>query len=112
MNERIEALRGRLPDDVLSNVRMYDCHPTATLMKDVKIKAWGESGPIAAGMHVNVQPPTYFNHFESRYVDKGLTERRFHFPRWRFQTVEHLIYIADWAAEEFLGERLAAWLDR
>ena len=112
MNERIEALRGRLPDDVLSKVRMYDCHPTATLMKEVKLKAWGESGPIAAGTQVSVQPPTYFNRSESRYVDKDLTELRFYFPRWRFQTVEHLIYIPDWAEEEYLEEKLASWLDR
>ena len=37
MNERINALRGKLPDGVLNQIAMYDCHPTADLMKGVKI---------------------------------------------------------------------------
>jgi len=112
MNERIEALRGRLPCDVLSTVYMYDCHPTADLMKKVKIDTWGEFGPIAAGMSVSVQPPTYFSHSDSWYADTYRTELRFFFQKWRFQTVEHLIYIPDWAVEEYLEEKLTSWLDR
>ena len=112
MNERIEALRGNLPDCVLNQIAMYDCHPTADLMKLVKIKTWSKLGPIAAGMSVNVQPPTYFCHSDSWYANTDRTELRFFFQRWRFETVEQLIYIPDWAVEEILEERLVAWLDQ
>ena len=112
MNERIEALRGRLPDSLLNQIGMYDSHPTADLMKGVKIKTWGEYGPIASGTQVNVQAPTYFTHQDPWYTFTSREELRFFFPKWRFQTCEHLIYIPDWAVEEYLEERLAAWLDR
>ena len=62
MNERINALRGKLPDGVLNQIAMFDRHPTADLMKEVKIKVWDEYGPIAAGVQVSVQAPTYFTH--------------------------------------------------
>ena len=111
MNERIEALSGRLPDGVLNQIAMYDCHPTADLMKTVKIKTWDEYGPIANGMHVSVQLPTYFTQGEWWYAHTDRTQLRFSFPKWRFQTVERLIYIPDWAVEEYLEERLASWVD-
>ena len=62
MNERINALRGKLPDGVLNQIAMYDCHPTADLMKEVKIKTWDEYGPIASGTQVSFQEPTCFTH--------------------------------------------------
>ena len=112
MNERIEALRGCLPDGALNQIRMFDSHPTADLMKGITIKTWGEYGPIASGMQVNVQAPTYFTHQDPWYTFTSREELRFFFPKWRFQTCEHLIYIPDWAVEEYLEERLAAWFNR
>ena len=112
MNDRINALRGKLPDGVLNQIAMYDSHPTADLMRGVKIKAWDEYGPIASGMQVSVQEPAHFTHQDPWYALTDRRELRFFFPKWRFTTCENLIYIADWAAEEFLEERLAAWLDR
>ena len=112
MNERIKALRGRLPNGVLNQISMYDSHPTADLMRVVKIKAWDEYWPIAPGMQAIVQEPAYFTHQDPWYALTDRRELRFFFPKWRFATCEHLIYIADWVAEEFLEERLAAWLDR
>ncbi len=46
MNERIQALRGCLPNGVLGIISMYDCHPTADLMKTVAIKAWRKESVI------------------------------------------------------------------
>ena len=63
-------------------------------------------------MQVNVQAPTYFTHQDPWYAFTSREELRFFFRKWRFKTCERLIYIPDWAAEEFLEERLAAWLDR
>ena len=111
MNERINALRGKLPDGVLNQIAMFDRHPTADLMKEVKIKVLDEYGPIAAGMEVSVQPPTYFTHSDSWYAYTDRTQLRLFFPKWRFQTVEHLIYTPDWAVEEYLEDQLAAWVD-
>ena len=112
MNERIKALVGRLPDGVLNQIVMFDSHPTADLMKEVKIKAWDEYGPIAGGMQVSVPAPTYFTHQDPWYALSDRIELKFFFPKWRFATCENLIYIPDWAAEEFLDERVAAWFDR
>ena len=112
MNERIKALRGCLPDGVLNQISMYDSHPTADLMRGVKIKAWDEYWPIAPGMQAIVQEPAYFTHQDPWYALTDRRELRFFFPKWRFATCEHLIYIPDWAVEEYLEERLAAWLDR
>ena len=112
MNERIKALVGRLTDGVLNQIGMFGSHPTADLMKEVKIKAWDEYWPIASGMQAIVQEPAYFTHQDPWYALSDRRELRFFFPKWRFATCEHLIYIADWVAEEFLEERLAAWLDR
>ena len=112
MNERIKALRSRLPDGALNQISMYDSHPTADLMRGVKIKAWDEYWPIAPGMQAIVQEPAYFTHQDPWYALTDCRELRFFFPKWRFATCEHLIYIADWVAEEFLEERVAAWLNR
>ena len=112
MNERIKVLRDRLPNGVLNLISMFDSHPTADLMKEVEIKSWGEYGPIAAGIQVTVQEPTYFTHQDPWYRFTDRKELRFFFPKWRFQTCENLIYIPDWAVEEYLEERLAAWLDQ
>jgi hypothetical protein len=112
MNERIKALRGRLPDCVLNQIGLFVSHPTADLMRGVKIKAWGEYWPIAPGMQVSVQEPAYFTHQDPWYALTDRRELRFFFPKWRFATCENLIYIPDWAEEEFLEERVAAWLDR
>ena len=40
MNERIKVLRDRLPNGVLNLISMFDSHPTADLMKKVKIRTW------------------------------------------------------------------------
>ena len=114
MNERINALRGKLPDGVLNQIAMYDCHPTADLMKGVKIETWDKCGhcAIPAGMKVTVQEPTYFTLNEEWFLETSRRELRFYFPKWRFGTCEGMIYIPDWAAEEYLEERLAAWLDQ
>ena len=112
MNERIKALRGRLPDGALNQITMFDRHPTADLMKEVKIKAWDEYGPIASGTQVRVQYPTYFTHQDPWYALTDRTELLFFFRKWQFTTCEILIYLPDWAVEDFLEERLEAWLDR
>jgi hypothetical protein len=57
MNERIQALRGRLPKDLLGIISMYDCHPTADLLKAVEITRWGREHPIPAGMDITTEAP-------------------------------------------------------
>ena len=112
MNERINALRGKLPDGVLNQIAMYDCHPTADLMKSVKIETWGRLDSIPPSMQLTVQEPAYFTLSEPWFLETSRRELRFFFPKWRFETCFDLIYVADWAVEEYLEERLAAWLDR
>ena len=114
MNERIEALRGRLPYDVLSKVRMYDCHPTADLMKGVKMVRFNRERFVPPSLKCTVQAPAYFKYKDLWWYPPcmHLTDRTFYFMRWQYETCEDMIYIADWVAEEFLEERVAAWLDR
>ena len=116
MNERIQALRGRrrsqgcllpLPNGVLGIISMYDCHPTASLMKAVTMKRWERCGHIPPGMEISVDEPHYMNSDWGRICCKG-----FYFYSWKYSTHPDIIYLPDWAVEEYLEERLAAWLDR
>jgi len=108
MNERIQALRGCLPNGVLGLISMYDCHPTADLMKAVRMLKWDKVSLIPAGMQLYVDEPHYFiDPTYGRLQSKGL-----YFPIWSYATHPDMIYLADWAVEEYLEERLAVWLDR
>ena len=74
MNERINALRGKLPDGVPNQIAMYDSHPTADLMRGVKIKAWDEYGPIASGMQVIVSKSRCTSHTRIRGTPSQIAE--------------------------------------
>jgi hypothetical protein len=113
MNERIQALRGRLPNGVLGIISMYDCHPTADLMKTVKIKSWHKESVIPAGMKLTVQKPAYWLPPFCWLLQEPFPENRwFYFRSWCYDTLPDMDYLPDWAVEQFLEERLAAWLDR
>ena len=109
MNERIKALRGRLPNGVLGIISKYDCHPTADLMKTVKMKSWEQHSVIPAGMSLTVQEPAYFLP-PYDWLDRR-TELSFYFRRWCYDTLPEMGYLQDWVVEEFLEARVAACFD-
>ena len=89
MNERIQALRGRLPNGVLSVISKYDCHPTADLMKAVSITRWGRRG----GVDISVAAPHYMiTHDSGRIRSRG------------FLKVKHSSRLANWVVEEYVEE--------
>ena len=88
MNERIKALRGRLPNGVLGIISKYDCHPTADLMKTVKMKSWEQQSVIPAGMSLTVQEPAYFLP-PYDWLDRR-TELSFYFRRWCYDTLPEM----------------------
>ena len=111
MNERIQALRGRrrsqgcllpLPNGVLQLISMYDCHPTASLMKAVTMKRSERCGHIPPSMEISVDEPHYMRTVWGHICCKG-----FYFYSWKYSTHPDMIYLPDWAVEEYLEERLA-----
>jgi hypothetical protein len=109
MNERINALKGSLPRGVLGLISAYDCHPTADLMRTVKMKRWDAEPDIPDGMWLTVEEPAYFLP-PYDWLDRR-TEMAFYFRRWCFDTLPEMDYLEDWVAEEFLEARVATWLD-
>ena len=85
MNERIKALRGSLPRGVLGLISAYDCHPTADLMRTVKMKRWEQHSIIPAGMSLTVEEPAYF--LPPYYWLDRRTEWSLYFRRWCFDTL-------------------------
>jgi len=104
MNERIQALRGRLPNGMLRLISMYDSHPTADLMKAVKIVRWGRQGLIPSGMVVGVEAP----HYLIIRIWGRMCERIWYFSGWKYNPLG----LPDWAFDEYIDEQLAAWMDR
>ena len=120
MSERLDALRSKLPPELLSIVRSFDSHPTAELIREIDFERFPGHSYAAASMslkNVRVWPPLA-REMSRRHMHNGtLYSRRtgvwlpvlvldarvwtMSFPRWRFETLEDLDYLPSWVKEEY-----------
>ena len=125
MSDRLEALKSKLPPDVLSLIRAYDSHPASDLIREIEFTRYPGHVYAASSMRLSnckVWAPL------ARKMTRRLKHNRtlvsqtrgvwmpvlcyelktwiMSFERWRFETLEDLDYLPDWVKEEYrLGVR-------
>ena len=123
MTDRLDALRSKLPDGVLSIIRSYDSHPLSDLIREIEFEPLPGHVYAASGLRLK-------NCLVWRPLANELRRRLRHnrslashggtwlpiffdtqtwilsFPRWQFETLEDLDYLPLWVKEEYqLGVR-------
>ena len=100
MSDRLEALKSKLPPDVLSLIRAYDSHPASDLIREIEFTYHpGSLAPSVSAMilrNCKVWPPS------ARRM-KRLFRKTWimAFKRSRFETLEDLDYLPDWVKDEY-----------
>ena len=121
MNERLDVLRSKLPDDIIAKILLFDSHPLADLMKHVEFEAAAASHITSASLVVSLKKPLYFvpvfrefrrrmHHNNTRHLHGGawlplLTRYRcwrLIFDKWTYETMQELDYLPDWVKDQFL----------
>ena len=124
MSERLDALRSKLPEGVLSIIRMYDAHPTADLIREIEFERVPGQVYSASGMilkNCRVWPPLAREMSRRHLHNRTLYSRQngiwmpvlvldarvwtMSFPRWKFETLEDLDYLPLWVKEEYTGKQ-------
>ena len=123
MSQRLDALRSKLPEGVLSIVRSYDSHPTADLIREIEFERFPGHAYAAASMSLQncrIWPPLA-REMSRRHLHNGTLYSRkngvwlpifcydaknwtLSFPRWQFETLEDLDYLPLWVKEGYLLE--------
>lgn len=120
MNERLEVFSSRLPQDLLAAIAKYDSHPTADLIRSLKIRDIPEACFHPSFKHVVASHPTHFCPIVRERKRREVQNQNRHrtgnpflpifgdphswlltFDPWRFQTLPELDYLPDWVREEF-----------
>ena len=129
MSERLDALRSKLPEGVLSIIRSYDSHPTADLIREIEFERFPGHAYAAASMSLTncriwapLARDMSLRHSSNGtlYSCKNGVWRPVHvlndrvwtmsFPRWQFETLEDLDYLPSWVKEEYrLEARSKPW---
>ena len=99
MNERINALRGKLPDGVLNQISMYDCHPTADLMKVVRMERRDKGRVTQAGVRLSVPKPHYIRRLTNWGKCWRLLDAWFYYPNDCWWS------LPEWVQEEYMEAR-------
>ena len=125
MSERLKALSSKLPPEVLSIIRRFDSHPTSDLIREIQFEIFPGHVYAAASMQlVNCKLwPPLAREMKRRYKHNSMLVSRtdrvwkpvlvldaqvwtLSFPRWQFETLEHLDYLPGWVKDEYrLGVR-------
>ena len=129
MSQRLDALRSKLPEGVLSIVRSYDSHPTADLIREIEFERFPGHAFAAASMSLKncrLWPPLA-REMSRRHMCNGTLYSRkngvwlpvmvldakvwtMSFPRWQFETLDDLDYLPAWVREEYkLKVRSKPW---
>jgi hypothetical protein len=121
MSERLEALRSKLPEGVLSIIRSYDSHPTADLIREIEFERFpGHTlyasmslkncrvwAPLAREMkRRHMHNSTLYSRKNGVWLPVLVLDARvwtMSFPRWKFETLEDLDYLPAWVKEEYTG---------
>ena len=124
MVERLDILRARLPEGVLSIIRQYDRHPLADLIKEIEFCPFPAFGYRAPGLVLKIQEPRCFvpavrelrrrlQHNRTRHLHGGCWLPIFFynrtwsltFDRWKYETVQDLDYLPDWVKEDYIASK-------
>lgn len=123
MSQRLDALKSKLPEGVLSIIRSYDSHPTADLIREIEFERFPGHAYAAASLSLKnckIWAPLA-REMSRRHMHNGtLYSRRsgvwlpvlvldarvwtMSFPRWQFETLEDLDYLPAWVKEEYRRE--------
>ena len=118
MGDRLEALRSKLPSEVLSLIRSYDSHPLSDLIREIEFEPLPGHVYAASGLVLKnclVWRPLAnelrrrLRHNRSLVSHGGTWLPIFFdtqtwilsFPRWQFETLEDLDYLPLWVREEY-----------
>ena len=120
MSERLEALKSKVPPEVLSLIRKFDSHPVSDLIREIEFERYPGHVYAASSLRLKncrVWPPL------ARELKRRLKHNctlmsqtggvwlpiicydaktwRMSFPRWQFETLEDLDYLPLWVKEEY-----------
>ena len=111
MSERLEALRSKLPSEVLNLIRSYDSHPLADLIREIKFEPLPGHVYAASGLclkNCHVWRPLANELRRRLRHNRSLASHVFDtqtwilsFPRWQFETLEDIGYLPLWVQEEY-----------
>lgn len=120
MSERVQALRSKLPEDVLARIARYDSHPAADLIRKLEFRAQPRTSITPDGLRIYIQAPAYFvpllkevkrihRNNRTQYLRGGVWQPllvdprawQLTFDRWRFDTMPELHYLPDWVTEQY-----------
>lgn len=120
MSQRLDALRSKLPQDLLSIIQRYDSHPASDLIRAIEFERHPGHVYAASSLCLNnceVWPPLARE--LKRRLKHNCTRRSrtqgvwlpircydaktwtMSFPRWQFETLEDLDYFPLWVKEEY-----------
>ena len=125
MSDRLKALSSKLPPELLSVIRSFDSHPTADLIREIKFEMFPGHVYAAASMQLRnckIWSPLAREMRRRLRHNCSLVSRTegvwmpvltynakvwtLSFPRWQFETLEHLDYLPVWVRDEYrLGVR-------
>ncbi len=120
MSQRLDALKSKLPEGVLSIIRSYDSHPTADLIREIEFERFPGHAYAAASLSLKncrIWAPLA-REMSRRHMHNGtLYSRRsgvwlpvlvldarvwtMSFPRWKFETLEDLDYLPAWVKYDY-----------
>ena len=118
MSERLEALRSKLPSEVLNLIRSYDSRPTSGMIREIEFEPLPGHVYAASGLVLKnclVWRPLAnelrrrLRHNRSLVSHGGTWLPIFFdtqtwilsFPRWQFETLEDIGYLPLWVQEEY-----------
>ena len=124
MVERLDVLRARLPESVISIIQLYDSHLLADLIKEVGFIPCPAYSCYSAGLLLQLEEPTCFTpasrelkrrlqHNRTRHLHGGCWlpvfffnhAWRLTFDRWKYETVQDLDYLPDWVKEDYIASK-------
>ena len=122
MTRRLEVLRNKLPEGVLSLIRSYDSHLLEDMIREIEFQEFPGHVYSASSKQLkncNVWLPLArelgrrMRHNRSLASHGGtwlpvlfLSTKTWimSFERWRFETLEDLCYLPEWVREEYLAK--------
>ena len=121
--DRLALLKSKLPDEIISIIRIYDSHLTADLIKQVEFTPVARTGLTSACLLLTVEKPVHFipalrefrrrlYHNKTRHLHGGVwlpiffryRTWRLVFDAWRYQTMTDMDYLPNWVAEQYRHE--------
>jgi hypothetical protein len=120
MSQRIDALKSKLPPELLSLIQSFDSHPTADLIRAIEFERYPGHVYAASSLglkNCDVWPPlarelrrrlrhnaTLMSRTQGVWMPILCYDARtwmLSFPRWQFETLEDLDYLPLWVKEEY-----------